>query len=213
MKLRRVILFSIFLFFTCQTYSQQYRYFKNFDFKKICGVDILPDINALPDFYVQCEYNTTGKLIGFYTVTKLTWDAFHNKRYYPIVEQNGRTFLFLGSGKQRAGYTRGLFQKKVFTSDSALIIHDTLIYKTTRQGHITIQFYTNIGNDTVQYKEMSFTFASSKELKNSILSSYAFYKNWFSLSESAYFIVEGAIKLKSDTILVWNVIKSKSFNN
>ena len=143
MKLRIMLLFSAILLLNCDLYPQQYRYFKNFDFQKMCGIDSL-FYPALPDFYVQCEYNTANKLVGFFSVGKLTWQAYHNKRYYSVVEDKGRTFLFLGSGKQRTGYTRGLFQKKVFTSDSALIIHDTLIYKRTTKNFISVQFYTNI---------------------------------------------------------------------
>lgn len=175
------------------------------------GIDVLPDINALPDFYVQCEYNNADKLIGLYSVSKLTWEGYHDKRYYSIVEQNGKTFLFLGSGKQRTGYTRALFQKKVLISDSALIIHDTLIYKTTKQNQISVQFYTNINSDSILFKEMTFSFTDKKDMKDTPLSSFTFYKDWFNLSENAFHIVGGIINLKSDTILIWTTIKKRDY--
>ena len=177
------------------------------------GIDVLPDINALPEFYVQCEYDNAGKLIGFYTVTKLTWDAYHNKRHYSVVEQNGRTFLFLGAGKERNGYTRSLFQKKAYASDSALIIHDTLLYKTTTPGYIRVQFFTNIGSDSIPFEEMYFYFTTKKDLQNSIFASYDLYRGWFNRSEMASQIIGGVIKLKSDTILTKNIIKTNGYIN
>ncbi len=62
MKHKIILVFSILFLILCQAYSQQFKYFKDFDFQKMAGTGILTDINALPDFYVQCEYNISGKL-------------------------------------------------------------------------------------------------------------------------------------------------------
>lgn len=209
----KVILFIIIeTLITVKGISQQLRYFKNFDYAKMQGVNPLNE-NSLPNFYVICKYDNSGNLGSIGVVTKMDWEAYHSTRYFDVLNQNGQTLLLLGSGKQRTGYTRTLFQKKIYSSDSAMIVQDTIIYKTTSEKYIRVQFFTNINSDSIFFKEMTFPFAKNKDMKASILSSFAFYREWFKLYAGASDIVGGTIKLKSDPLLIWQKIKSSGYTN
>jgi hypothetical protein len=215
MRYRQIIVFLLLTLLNINAISQEHRYFKDFNYSKMSGINQLNE-NALPNFYLKCNYDKSGRLTSVGTKTKMKWEAYHSlSSGFNVKFETNRTFLLFGSGKQRDGYTRTIFQKKVFVSDTAMLVQDTILYKTTSDKYIRIQFFTNLNSDSINFKQMTFLFPKQKNKKAFVLSlsSFNFYKDWFNLNELADYIVEGTVKLKNDTILVRNDVKSPGFVN
>jgi hypothetical protein len=195
-----------------RAYSQHFNYYKNFDYYTMSGKDSIKDIYNLPNFYVKCSYDDANHLREIAISDKRDWEPYPTIRYVAIIEKKGKNFMFLGSGKERQGYTRALFPKKEFTTDSAYASGDTLLFKKTRKDHITIQLFTNINGDSIYFKEMNFSFDKNNMINGSALSAFELYKEWFSLEKKAYRIVGGVIMLKQDPIMIWQNIKPNSYS-
>ena len=220
---RKIFLLFMFSFFVKNTFCQQVSFFKDFSFYKMKGVDSINrnkvDLSietnkGKSNFVVKCVYDNKANLVGIYAISKVTWQALLDMTYIGVTKKQDRYLLFLGSGKTRSGYTRALFQKKIFVSDSTIVINDTLIYKSTRNNnHVDIKIFTKINSDSISYKEMSFAFNKSDKLKNSPLTSFDNYKTWFALENNAYEILGGLILLKQDPIMKWQKNKVKGYLN
>lgn len=208
---KAIFIFATLTIINAKAFSQQSRYFKNFDFYKMNGRDTLNDLSTPPNFYIKCLYNKSDSLIEIYSFSKLNFDYLHRSGHISVTELNGKKLLFLGAGKTRDGYTRGLFQKKIYESDSAFVTHDTLIYKKTSEKYIRIQFFTNINSDSIFFSQVIFPSLLKKDRKYSKLASFTFYKEWFTIDSSASQIVSGIIKLKNDPILIRTEIKSDGY--
>lgn len=189
-------------------YSQRVAYFKDFDYFKMEGVDTLANTNNLPNFYVKCIYDNNNIVTKICPASRLTWEAYQTSYCIPIVQHMGQKFLFLGAGKNRQGYTRGLFQKKIFESDSALILHDTLIFKLASPKYYIIQLYIKLANDSVYFREATYLLNKLTKPKLNSLKSFEFYKNWFVLDDWADKIVGGEIRLMANPILEFKIFKS-----
>ena len=158
-------------------------------------------------------YDNSDNLIGISATSKISFNYLHSTTHFGIIKKNDKSFLLFGSGKQRDGYTRALFQRKIFISDSAMIINDTMLYKQTSEKYIRIQYFTGINRDSISFSEVYIPFVKKKDMKASKFSSFNFYKDWFIIDSSASQIVSGMINLRSDTILIRNKIKSNYFIN
>lgn len=209
------ILAFILLLFVCYTVnSQTVKYFEDFDFYTLQGKRELPE-NKVSNFYIKCfydEHNTLVKLIAF---GKKSWDAYpHPAETISICNNidSSVKILFFGAGKTRTGYTRKIFQSKDFVSDSALITHDTLIYKSLHKENVIIQIYSKINSDTIHFSRLSFSIRRKEKKDIKSIYSLSNYKTFFQMDSSAYNIVGGEIKLKKDPILVWQNIKPADYS-
>lgn len=172
------------------------------------GVDTLLNLNNLPNFYVKCIYDNNNNVIEVCPVSKKSWEYYPISYCVPVVQHMGQKFLFLGAGKNRQGYTRGLFQRKVFESDSGLVLHDTLLFKLTSEKYYRLQLYVRLADDSVYFREM--TYFRNKQTKSKLISlkSFEFYMNWFELDDWADQIIGGEIRLKANPILEFKILKS-----
>jgi hypothetical protein len=210
MKYKLILFIAIFLM-SVKVSAQQYRYFKDFDLSTMSGIGPLNE-NSFIDFYVKCRYDDSGKLTSVGFITKMAWEAYHSEtRLMGVISKNDKTFLLLGSGKQRDGYTRALFQKKIYVSASAMVTHDTAIFKTIYGNSLIVQLFTNINTDSVFFKELTYNFNSKKERDASPFSSFEFYKDWFNSENKAELVIDDIIKLKQDTLLTWRITKGKTY--
>ena len=210
MWLRPTIILSISFLINCQTLAQQFRFFKDFNLHNVRGVDAIDDTSALPNFYIECEYDNKNKLIEIISVSKFTWS--NSKHHYSVIENKDSTVLFVARIIQNGRWENDT-AKNDFIADSVLLANDTLIYKSVFNSNISIQLFTNIVSDSIQFEQMSFTFLDSMEIEKSTLSSLNYYKSWFTRTEIPCEILSGVIKLKSDPIVIWKTIRANNYRN
>ena len=160
------------------------------------------------NFIVKCVYDNFDNVISISGISKLTWQLLHGSTYIRVIRENNKTLLYVGSGKVRSGYTRSIFQKKFYQSDSAIVINDTMIFKTTSAGFFSIKIYTKINTENINLLEMVFLYNKKNRSSYSSLSSFENYKQWFSLNDISSSITGGVIRLKQPIILHKENIKS-----
>lgn len=207
---KSLIILALFIFIPYKNEAQHILYFKDFDLFKMTGVDTIFDTKALPDFYVECVYDNTGKITNIRHAAKYGHEYYHDKRDIRVLKTDGRRYvLFYGAGKTRTGYRRSLFQQKIYETDSAYTGGDTLYFKyTTNSSTIRVQVFINKGGDSILAREFQFLFKHKKVAQKSVLSSLSHANKWAALYDSADMVLEGAIRLQSDPIFTWQVVKT-----
>jgi hypothetical protein len=209
--LKKIFLLALLACTGAGSYAQHYRWFKNFDLCAMRGTDTIQDPRVLPAFYIKCSYDDRDSLFLMQTVSHVKGLFLPLSEFTGVSRTAGKTILHWAAGKERDGYTRAIFQKKIFIADSALIVHDTLIYKRTSDHFIRLQLFTNITGDSILFSEITFTITGKKDPRLTTLRSFAHYKSWFSIGDEAGTVLAGTIKPNSNTILVWKEVKGQTF--
>ena len=174
---------------------------------------IRDSLNNALNFYVKCIYDSNNNVTEICPTSKRTWEQYPTNYCIPVIQQLGQKILLFGSGKTRQGYTRALFQKKIFESDSGLILHDTLILKRTSAKYYRVQLYIRLADDSVYFREITYAVNKLTKSKLCVLKTFEFYKKWFALDDWAAQIVDGMIRPKANQILEFRKIKSNYFFN
>jgi len=194
-----LILFFLIIFFIPEDcFSQSAACFKDFDYSTMSGLERI-DSRPLPDFFVYCTYDKTGALTAVGSKDQGT---------VKIIYKDNKRYLFLGAGKERNGYTRVLFQKKIYATDTAFVSEDTMIFKRTQDhSFFIIQLFTKIRSDKPEMKELTFSYMNRPEAEISPLSDFKNYKEWFSIDSVAQTSVLAIIDLKGDLLVKWENLK------
>jgi hypothetical protein len=156
----------------------------------------------MPDNYIKYDYinDTLQKVTAF---SKEDWQK---KQTYNVLEisfRNGGAFFYRGSGKAQIGYGR-LIPKRVFQSDTAFLINDTLIFKSSQKDAIRIQAYFKINEDSIYMFEKNYPFATRNGRRHTPLADFSRYKEWFLIDDKhASYVANVKINFRADTILSW----------
>ncbi len=210
----RILFIALILFIDQQyIYSQKILYFKDFDYFTMTGISNLSGTAESPNFYVKCTFDNNNNLTEICSALKPIGDHYSLEHCIPVIIHLGRKMLYLGSGKTRQGYTRTLFQKQIFESDTAIILSDTIIFKRTSEKYYKVQVYTKKNNDSIGFREMTYFINKTTKPKLRSLKTFSRYNEWFALDQFAEQIVDGVINPKADLILKFRKIKSNYFFN
>ena len=177
-------------------------YCKDFDFFKLQPLDLIPLSAKMPDNYIECEYinDTLRKIKAF---SKEDWQKKQTYNLLDVSYHHGKVFFYQGSGKVQVGYGR-LIPKTVFQSDSAFLVNDTLIFKSSQKDAIRIQAYFKITEDSIYMFEKKYPFVTKNGRGQTPLADFLRYKEWFLIDDKqASYIANAKINLKADTIVSW----------
>lgn len=178
--------------------------FKDFDYKLFSPVDAITDLNHLPNYYIACDY-TDNRISAIKVFDKRVWSKKISENYISVTYNYGGIVLNYGSGKVQNSYGNE-FPARVYQTDSAFLIKDTLLFKSTNKNRIRVQYYTNINSDSIVFKEKTYPFVTKKGIQNSPLSNFSKYKEWFSLDDKyASELSNGILNINSqtDTLMRW----------
>lgn len=198
----RIIFLITFFLLASSTIIAQTRkvYGRDFDYKTLLVIDTLSP-NALPNYYVCCNYQN-GVLTDIDIFQKADWMNKYLQTHSTVILKNGYTFFVYDAGKAKTGGYGRLFSKKTKFSDTAMLINDTLIYKTTRFGtsSVLVKYITSIFSDSITVHDKVFALGSRKLLQTSALASFENYLQWNELTTySRYY--QRTITPKADDIV------------
>ena len=193
--------------------SQNVLFFKDFDYFSFEGLDTLRNTQNLPKNYVECAYNSNNEIV------KICFKRYNGPTmsfsYHcgSVFLKNGIRTIFLGAGKTRTGYTRSIFQKKIFETDTAFVVKDTLYFKKASKKYYKIQRFIKLDKGLVDFKQVSFDINSTTKSSILALNNISRHREWNSLDEWSNTIIGGLINIDADPILKFKMIKKTYYLN
>ena len=159
-------------------------YGREFDYKMIMLKDTV-SADSLPDFYIQCSYNgTVLKNINIFQ--RYEWMHKPIITYIKVVQDGIYTFFIYNFSKVKVGGYGRLFSKKTKATDTAILVHDTLIFKETTKYKIHLQYVTSIFSDTIIVEDKYFP-VTKRQGEHFLLRSFGNYQKWPSLENYSSF--------------------------
>jgi len=171
------------VFFFCYLMLLQYTsgaqerkiYGRDFDYKTLTPTHIFQIIDSVPAYYVSCTYNG-NTLQSLDIFGKEPWMEQHLQTHASVQDRDGMIIFAYDNGKTRSAY--GRFPPVNSTvSDTAILIHDTLIFKKTTKYFISIHYATNIFGDSIYVDQKQFPIGRKAQRK-SMLSDLNSYLQW-----------------------------------
>jgi hypothetical protein len=174
--MKKLFAFIIFLSANTLARAQMHSvYGINFSYKSLFPTDTFDISKKQPEYYVHCLYKKDSLREMEIHLGK----GYNNKPLVAkasIIYIGKKVFFIYRSGKIRMGYGK-LFYKKTKISDTAMLLNDTLVFKTTTSGTISIHYVTKLFSDTVLIDNKIFFITNSRKKSKSVFS-FENYLNW-----------------------------------
>ncbi len=205
---RHLFIFSLLIvYFNTEVNGQET--YRDFNYELFEPRDIITDLKHLPNYYITCEY-ANNRISTIHVFDKRVWSKEISESYIRVTYNYGGIILNYGSGKVQNSYGR-VFPTHIYQTDSAFLINDTLLFKSTTKNRVRVQYFTNINSDSIVFKEKTYPFVTKKGIQNSLLASFSKYAKWFSLDDKyASEVSSGILNInsKTDSLMKWKAFIS-----